>query len=277
MQQRADLDLPAIDPGATTLARAALLVAGVGDGIGLHAGEEMVVLGEQAGDDLVRGIVGVGDEVEGLFDGGDSEESEHLVEQGAAVAIGPDHALVDARGERHGEHAGGGLNQQAHSLQRVSHDVFWLGVCVGLLMQELDRRHLAAALGDLDAVADQDVPAVDAQLLGEQAQHQLGPQRCEPVELDGGAVEVIDERIVAARIEVQRTHDGGDAEQLRSHREACHGGGEPQEGSQAGERRAQHPDRVPPEHPQRHRANSLLFLLNDVVTLERAVTMLNLS
>ena len=63
-------------------------------------------------------------------------------------------------------------------------------------MQELDRRHLAAALGDLDAVADQDVPAVDAQLLGEQAQHQLGPQRCEPVELDGGAVEVIDERIV---------------------------------------------------------------------------------
>ena len=35
-------------------------------------------------------------------------------------------------------------------------------------MQELDRRHLAAALGDLDAVADQDVPAVDAQLLGEQ-------------------------------------------------------------------------------------------------------------
>src|SRR5271165_4200220 len=88
---------------------------------------------------------------------------------------------------------------------------------------------------------------------------------------------VIDERIVAARIEVQRTHDGGDAEQLRSHREACHGGGEPQEGSQVGERRAQHPDRVPPEHPQRHRADSLLFLLNDVVTLEGAVTMLNLS
>jgi hypothetical protein len=89
-------------------------------------------------------------------------------------------------------------------------------------------------------------------------------------------VKVIDERIVAARIEVQRTHDGGDAEQLRPHREACHGGGEPQEGSQAGERRAQHPDRVPPEHPQRHRADSLLFLLNDVVTLESAVTMLNL-
>ena len=120
----------------------------------------------------------------------------------------------------------------------------------GLLMQEFDRRHLAAALWDLDAVADQDAPAVDAQRLGEQAQHQLGPQRGELVELDGGAVEVIDERIVEAGIEVQRAHDGGDAEQLRPHREACHGGGEPQEGLQAGERRAQQPDRIPPEHPQ---------------------------
>ena len=44
---------------------------------------------------------------------------------------------------------------------------FGLGICFGLLMQELDRRHLAAALGDLDAVADQDAPAVDAQRLGD--------------------------------------------------------------------------------------------------------------
>jgi hypothetical protein len=126
-------------------------------------------------------------------------------------------------------------------------------------MQELDRRHLATALRDLDAVADQDAPAVDAQRLGEQAQHQLGPQRCELFELDCGAVEGIDECIVAARIEGERPHDGGDAEQLRPHREACHGGGEPQEGSQAGERRTQQPDRIPPERPERHRIDSLLF------------------
>ena len=37
----------------------------------------------------------------------------------------------------------------------------------GLLMQELDRRHFAAALGDLDAVADHDAAAVDAQRLRE--------------------------------------------------------------------------------------------------------------
>ena len=128
LQQGAELDLPAIDPGAASLARPALLVSGIGDGVGLHPGEQVVVLFEQADDDLVGGIVGVSDEVEGLFDGGDAEECEHFVEQGSAVAIGPHHSLVDADGERHGEEAGGGLNEQAYRLQRVPHDVFGLGV-----------------------------------------------------------------------------------------------------------------------------------------------------
>ena len=97
-------------------------------------------------------------------------------------------------------------------------------------MQEFDRRHLAATLGDLDAIADQDAPAVDAQRLRKQAQHELGPERCEAVELDGGAVEVIDEGIVVAGVEVQRAHEGGDAQQLGPHREASNGGGEPEEG-----------------------------------------------
>jgi hypothetical protein len=88
----------------------------------------MVVLFEQAGDDLARGIAGIGDEVAGLRDGDDPEVCEHLVEQGAAVVIGPYNPLVDAHGERHGEDAGGGLHQQAHCLEGVSHDVFGLGV-----------------------------------------------------------------------------------------------------------------------------------------------------
>ena len=76
----------------------------------------------------------------------------------AAIAIGPHQSLMDAHGERHGEEAGGGLNEQASppAARKVPRDEFGLGICFGLLMQELDRRHLAAALGDLDAVADQD-------------------------------------------------------------------------------------------------------------------------
>src|SRR3954462_11845564 len=92
-------------------------------------------------------------------------------------------------------------------------------------MWELDRWHLAAALGDLDAVTDQDAPAVDAQRLGKQPQHHLAPQLCEPVELHGGAVEAIEEGIVAPSVELQRAHNAGYAQQFRLHRDACHGGG----------------------------------------------------
>ncbi len=79
----------------------------------------MVVLLEQPGDDVMGGVVGVGDKVEGLFGGGDAEECEHFVEQGAAIAIGPHQSLMDAHGERHGEEAGGRRNEQAHRLQRT--------------------------------------------------------------------------------------------------------------------------------------------------------------
>ena len=188
---------------------------GVGDGVGLHPRDQVIVLFEQAGDDLARGIVGVGDEVAGFCDGDDAEQCEHLVEQGAAVAVGPHDSLVDAHGERHGEEAVGGLNEQAHGLQRVSHDVFWLGVRLGLLMQEFDRRHLAAALGRLDAVADHDAPAVDAQRLREQPQRHLGPQRGEPVELHGGAVKVIDQLVVEARVELRARARGWSRRAIR--------------------------------------------------------------
>ena len=58
-------------------------------------------------------------------------------------------------------------------------------------------------------------------------EHRGGPQRRQLVELDGGGVEIVAERILATRIEVQRAHDGGDTELLGAHREAGHGGGEP--------------------------------------------------
>ena len=43
-------------------------------------------------------------------------------------------SLMDAHGERHGEEAGGGLNEQAHRLQRVPHDEFGLGIRPRLLI-----------------------------------------------------------------------------------------------------------------------------------------------
>jgi hypothetical protein len=69
---------------------------------------------------------------------------------------------MDACGERYGEEAVRRADEDADGLQGMPHDVFGLGVGVRLLMQQLDGGHFLAALGTLDAVADQDQPAVDA-------------------------------------------------------------------------------------------------------------------
>ena len=82
IQQRLHFELLAVSPGRASLARPAMLVGGVHDGrIGPHACDQVVILLEQAGDDLLRAIVGVGDEVEGLIDIGHADEGDHLVEQ----------------------------------------------------------------------------------------------------------------------------------------------------------------------------------------------------
>jgi hypothetical protein len=156
----------------------------------------MMTLGDAAVNDLAGGVVGVGDKVKRRRDADETEQGEHLVEQGAAVAIGPDQTFMDARGESHGEEAVRGVDEQADGLQGMPHNVFGLGVGVRLLMQQLDGRHFLAALRTLDAVADQDQPAVGARRCREQPQHHLGPQRREPVELDAGAMKVSEQPVI---------------------------------------------------------------------------------
>lgn len=62
----------------------------------------------------------------------------------------------------YGKDALGGPHEYADRLHGVSHYVFGLAVGVGLLMQQFDAGHLLAGLGHLDAVSDQDAPAIDA-------------------------------------------------------------------------------------------------------------------
>ena len=69
---------------------------------------------------------------------------------------------MDTCRERYGEDALSRVHEQADGLQGMPHDVFGLGVGFRLLMQQLDGGHFPAAFGDLDAIADQDQPAVDA-------------------------------------------------------------------------------------------------------------------
>jgi hypothetical protein len=118
-------------------------------------------------------------------------------------------------------------------------------------MQELYGRHFLAALGGFDAIPDQDQPAIDAHKMWEHLQHGLGPQGRKPVEIDAAAVKVIEQLGVESGPQIQGTHDAGDAQQFEAHRQTGHGGGEPHEGAQARECRAQKKNCIPPDAPQR--------------------------
>jgi hypothetical protein len=120
----------------------------------------MMALLEQAADNLAGGVVGIGDKVTRNRDGQDIEQAEHLVEQGAPVTIGPYQTFVDTWRERYAEDALSRMQEQADGLQGMPHDVFGLGVGFRLLMQQLDGGNFPAPFGDLDAIADQDQPAL---------------------------------------------------------------------------------------------------------------------
>jgi hypothetical protein len=57
----------------------------------------------------------------------------------------------------------------------MAEDVLGLVVGLGLLMELFDGGHLASGLGDLDAIADEDGPAVDAQDAGVEPEEQCAP------------------------------------------------------------------------------------------------------
>jgi hypothetical protein len=149
------------------------------------------------------------------------------------------------------------MHKQADGLQGMPHDVFRLGVGFRLLMQQLDSRHLLAALGNLDAVPDQDQPAVDTHRTWEKPQHHLRPQSRKPIELDASAVKMGEQPVVELGPQIERTHDAGHTQRVRAHRYAGHDSGEPHEGAQTRECWAQRLDCDPPGAPQRQRPSPI--------------------
>ena len=84
----------------------------------------------------------------------------------------------------------------------------------GLLMKLFDPRHLASGFGDLDAIGDEDGPAVHAQDAWVDAEDQSAPGAGEFVQIQGRTVEEVQESVVAGRLQSQGAHDAGDAQQI---------------------------------------------------------------
>jgi len=158
----------------------------------------VVSIPEQAAHYLAGGVVGVGDEDERLIHAQRIHQQDHLVEQGPLVAIGEDHAFMNAAGQRNGEDAFRGSHQHRDGLTGMAEDVFGLGVGVGGLMEFLDARHLLARPGDLDPVPHEYGAVIDAQnaLLPED---QTAPEPCERIETKRRAVQKVQDPVIARR------------------------------------------------------------------------------
>ncbi len=100
-------------------------------------------------------------------------------------------------------------------------------------MQQFDAWHFLAAFGDLDAVPNEHVPAVDAQRLRKEAQGNLRPEPREPIQMHTSAVEMLAERGVEPRMELERSNDTGNAQQIGAHGQSGDDNGEPDEGLRA--------------------------------------------
>src|ERR1039458_4543375 len=78
-------------------------------------------------------------------------------------------------------------------------------------MELFDPGHFASGLGDLDAVADEDGLEVDAKDAGVESEDQSAPGAGELVQIQGRAVEELEEPVVGGRLQAQGAQDAGDA------------------------------------------------------------------
>jgi hypothetical protein len=91
------------------------------------------------------------------------------------VAVGKHCAFVNATGQRQSKYGGQRLGEHSDRLAGVAEDVLGLVIGFGLLMELFDSGHLASGFGNLDAVADEDGPAVDTQDTGVEPEDQSAP------------------------------------------------------------------------------------------------------
>ena len=137
----------------------------------------MVTVGQQRAGEFGRGVIGIRHDGQGATPLQSEQQTAEFIQQGASVAGGPDHALVNAGSHRDGQADPGYLHQQGDGLQGVAHDKGRLGVAARLLVETFDPRHFAAFLGALETIDQHDGPTVDPhQAAAEQMLESLSPE-----------------------------------------------------------------------------------------------------
>jgi len=101
----------------------------------------------------------------------------------------------------------------------MPHDVFGLGVAGRLLVQPLDRGHLLALFGCLDAIGNTDQVRANAEGL-EQRGTEAHPKSGELIQIKALAVEQMEKAVVGPVIKSQNTNIAGNAGQISTATEA---------------------------------------------------------
>ena len=211
---------------------------------------------EESTDYFAAGVIGVGDEQDGLGQVQAGEEEQEFIEESAPVAVAEDQAFVDAGAQGHGMVESADAAEESQGLTGVPHDESGLRVGLPGLVQEPDGGHLPAAFALLEAVGQDDQPAVAALDAGMDFEHEAGPDAGEAVGTEGRAVEESEQGSVAACPQAESTDEAGDAGQVRSGAEGGQDYGQPEKGAPAGTRRAQLRHHRPPVEPKLHEERS---------------------
>src|SRR5665811_2161217 len=123
-------------------------------------------------------------------------------------------------------------------------------------MELFDPGHFASGLGDLDAVADEDGLEVDAKNAGVESEDQSAPGVGEFVQIQGRAMEEVQEPVVAGRLQAQGAHNAGDPQQVLAYGHSGEAERHPQEGPGAGAGGPQFAHQIPPVIPEHERPPS---------------------
>src|SRR3990172_74334 len=99
-----------------------------------------------------------------------------------------------------------GMDERADGAPEVAHDVLWLGVVGGLLVQELDAWHLAPGLAHLDAVDHVERQAGYGHAL-RVFLDDCGPLAAQYVYVEGAGVEEVEQVVVLERRQPHAAHD----------------------------------------------------------------------
>src|ERR1017187_8755107 len=146
-----------------------------GAGVPFDPGNEAAAAHEETTDYFAAGVVGVGDEQHGLgqLQAGDHEQE--FIQECALVAVTKDQALVNAGAQGKGMMEAADAAEEGEGLTGVAHDKGRLGVGLSGLVKEFDRGHLPAGFSLLDAVGQDDEPAVAALDAGMNLQDEASP------------------------------------------------------------------------------------------------------